>query len=327
MKTDLRELAENIVRSNGLIGLSPVIEKEIVHYEVLQSLSKHGLLDDLAFQGGTCLRLCYGSERYSEDLDFAAGDAFDDLDIDSFGKALESDLLKTYDVRVRVKAPAPLDDSGGVGMRRWTIIVDTAEERPDIPAQRIKLEIASVPSHTSTVRQVNLNYPGLPSSYGQTLVRCQEIEEIMADKLFSFAVTEGYVRHRDLWDIPWLATRPLFDIAAVPALFEMKHGDYRCDRPIADVVAAGRARAAATIDSSKFLEQMRRFLAPGAYGRTVASAEYREAMRAHVDGAYRDVARALGIEQEVEASRRKRATMTAAHAANPARASTMGKRI
>ena len=53
--------------------MRPVIEKEILHYDILFCLDQAGLLKDLVFQGGTCLRLCYGANRFSEDLDFAGG--------------------------------------------------------------------------------------------------------------------------------------------------------------------------------------------------------------------------------------------------------------
>ncbi|WP_254693758.1 nucleotidyl transferase AbiEii/AbiGii toxin family protein [Shewanella sp. MEBiC00475] len=39
-------------------------------------IEKGGLLDKLTFQGGTSLRLCYGGNRFSEDLDFAGGKDF-----------------------------------------------------------------------------------------------------------------------------------------------------------------------------------------------------------------------------------------------------------
>jgi predicted nucleotidyltransferase component of viral defense system len=53
-----------------------VIEKELLHYDILFALEKGGLLDKLTFQGGTSLRLCYGGNRFSEDLDFAGGKDF-----------------------------------------------------------------------------------------------------------------------------------------------------------------------------------------------------------------------------------------------------------
>ncbi|MBN1157310.1 nucleotidyl transferase AbiEii/AbiGii toxin family protein [Candidatus Woesearchaeota archaeon] len=44
-------------------------EKEYLQYVFLNSLSKFA--DDFVFKGGTCLRVCYGLERASEDLDFS----------------------------------------------------------------------------------------------------------------------------------------------------------------------------------------------------------------------------------------------------------------
>lgn len=44
-------------------------EKEYLQYIFLNSLSKYA--DDFVFKGGTCLRLCYGLERASEDIDFS----------------------------------------------------------------------------------------------------------------------------------------------------------------------------------------------------------------------------------------------------------------
>jgi len=43
-------------------------EKEYLQYIFLNSISKFA--KDFIFKGGTCLRLCYGLERASEDLDF-----------------------------------------------------------------------------------------------------------------------------------------------------------------------------------------------------------------------------------------------------------------
>jgi len=45
-------------------------EKEYLQYIFLNAASKYP--DELVFKGGTCLRICYGLERASEDLDFSA---------------------------------------------------------------------------------------------------------------------------------------------------------------------------------------------------------------------------------------------------------------
>lgn len=46
-------------------------EKEYLQYIFLHAISHFG--DFFVFKGGTCLRICYGFERASEDLDFSTG--------------------------------------------------------------------------------------------------------------------------------------------------------------------------------------------------------------------------------------------------------------
>lgn len=82
-KIDFNAYAAQLARTNGRQTMAPVIEKELLHYEILRAMEEDGLLGDLVFQGGTCLRLCYGASRYSEDLDFAGGFDFDAADLEA----------------------------------------------------------------------------------------------------------------------------------------------------------------------------------------------------------------------------------------------------
>lgn len=50
--------------------MQDLIRQEQFELEVLDKLNSGKLLDDLVFGGGTMLRLCYGLNRYSVDLDF-----------------------------------------------------------------------------------------------------------------------------------------------------------------------------------------------------------------------------------------------------------------
>jgi predicted nucleotidyltransferase component of viral defense system len=49
--------------------LRVVVEKELLHHDIPREMSQAGLLKELTFVGGTCLRACYGSQRLSKDLD------------------------------------------------------------------------------------------------------------------------------------------------------------------------------------------------------------------------------------------------------------------
>ena len=298
MLIDLEELAGEIASKVDGAGLTPVIEKEIVHYEIIRSLGRNGLLQDITFQGGTSLRLCYGSQRYSEDLDFVAGEKFDSLPLDDFSRTLRCDLLKSYDTEVSVREPKVVNDLDGVGMRT----------RPDLPKQRIKLEIASVPAHTSTVRRVAVNYPELAGMYDDLTIRCQTLEEILADKLISFSATDTHIRHRDLWDIPWIVRAQEIDFPAVAALVAAKHDDYRCPVPLASMIAVGTQRAHVCYADGSFTGQMQRFISPAVLDRTNDFDNRCDALNAIVEKCYGRVAASLGISDQVEHARRRLAT-------------------
>ena len=44
--------------------------QEIMQHYVLSSLARTGFFSEAIFHGGTCLRIIYGTNRFSEDLDF-----------------------------------------------------------------------------------------------------------------------------------------------------------------------------------------------------------------------------------------------------------------
>lgn len=265
--TDFITFAESIARSSDSLGLLPVIEKELLHYEILRVMEEEGLLEKLTFQGGTCLRLCYGAPRYSEDLDFAGGRDFDFLSISKLKDTIEKSLSRRYEMEVVVSDKPEKVDESGVAVKRWQIKVITAPERPDIPLQRISIEVASIDAHTRKLRPLILNYEQLPVSYADILLVTETLEEICADKLKAF-LTAPYVRYRDLWDMRWIARRPNFDWEQLPALFETKLDDYHQR----DTIHANAGRIGdipSIVESSEFSQQMRRFLPSSIQNKTI----------------------------------------------------------
>ena len=147
MTISFKEFARSVARDNGVESLLPVVEKELIHYDIVRALDESKWLDRLTFQGGTCLRLCYGAPRYSEDLDFTIAEDLTETDLAGFREVVSRELEKKYDVHVRVKEPKKIKAfEGGATMKRWQVVVDTAPARPDLPSQKIKIEIAHVPS-------------------------------------------------------------------------------------------------------------------------------------------------------------------------------------
>ena len=98
-------VAEAIKNQRSLAPLRPVVEKELLHHDILRELSSAGLLAGLTFIGGTCLRACYGSRRLSEDLDFAGGSGFARTDLAGVADLLAGRLHAKYGLRVEVSEP------------------------------------------------------------------------------------------------------------------------------------------------------------------------------------------------------------------------------
>ena len=73
---DFKLYVDKAIADADMVALRPVVEKELLHYEIFNALDEEDLLKNLVFQGVTSLRLCRGAERFSEDLDFQVAKIF-----------------------------------------------------------------------------------------------------------------------------------------------------------------------------------------------------------------------------------------------------------
>jgi predicted nucleotidyltransferase component of viral defense system len=88
-----------------LESLRVVVEKELLHHDILRIMREHDLLQGLTFIGETCLRACYGSDRLSEDLDFTGGLNFDRKTLSNLAKILVENLEDKYGLQVMISEP------------------------------------------------------------------------------------------------------------------------------------------------------------------------------------------------------------------------------
>src|SRR5688572_8067423 len=128
--------------------------KEAIHLHVLSALSEAGVLQHVVFQGGTALRLCYGGERYSEDLDFVCGkagaylkDSALDAVVDEALEITKTTLARDFDIgaaRIALKRPAQPEIVKGeeVAVAAWQIVVPV-DPTTRGPKSRVKIEFAN----------------------------------------------------------------------------------------------------------------------------------------------------------------------------------------
>ncbi len=194
------QLVEQAMQSEQALGtVRPAVEKELLHHDILREMSRSGLLTGLTFIGGTCLRACYGSPRLSEDLDFTGGNDFTSERLAVLGSVLEKTLLEKYGLPVSVSEP--VKEEGNVST--WKIRLQTRPASKHLPAQRIHIDVCSVPSHRPRPALLRNSY-GVNMGTDGLILQVQTREEIMADKWVALVFRPNRVQYRDLWDLLWL---------------------------------------------------------------------------------------------------------------------------
>lgn len=196
----LKLLINQVLANNpDYLGLDNVLEKEVLHHDIMLVLHKEGFLQHLTFIGGSSLRLCYNSNRLSEDLDFTAGFDFNPNKFNELATKLENHLQKKYNIKVKARTP----QSSTLGTSTWKITLEKYPDRKDLPSQKMHIDICALPSfdieHRPIMDHYHINSPmaGLP-------IAVQSMTEILADKMVAFAYRERRIKPRDIWDIVWL---------------------------------------------------------------------------------------------------------------------------
>jgi predicted nucleotidyltransferase component of viral defense system len=199
--------------------LRPVVEKELLHHDILRELGEAGMLAGLTFIGGTCLRACYGSDRLSEDLDFTGGNDFRRGDLAELADVLTKRLHTRYGLPVKVSEPVKTPGK----VSTWKLTIETRPDRRNFPAQRIHIDICAILSHDPRPMMLR-NLYGIDLGTSGLILQAESRGEILADKIIALAFRENRVKNRDLWDIAWLVQRGV----ELPAtLIPLKVRDHR----------------------------------------------------------------------------------------------------
>lgn len=194
-----RLVLEAMKNKSELAPLRVVVEKELLHHDILREMSTAGFLETLTFIGGTCLRACYGSHRLSEDLDFTGGKDFNCEILSELAAVLVDRLEAKYGLKVTVGTPQK--ETGNVDT--WKMKVVTRPGQHAAVSQKINIDICTIPSYDRRPMMLRNHY-GVEMGTSGLIIQAQSREEILADKLVALALRANRLKNRDLWDIGWL---------------------------------------------------------------------------------------------------------------------------
>jgi predicted nucleotidyltransferase component of viral defense system len=264
--SSLKSQIEEFSRRQGIAGeMDQNLVKEAIHLHLLSAMSDAGILRHAVFQGGTALRLCYGGDRYSEDLDFVCGKAgsyFTDVEFKELIEAALETTKKTLNRdfgiaanRISLKKPPHPDlvKQEPITVAAWQIIVPI-EATPRAPRSLIKIEFANVPAYEIKPMPVRAT-PGLVQVQ-DVILTVETPNEILADKAVALTARE-VLKFRDVWDVWFLQNK--LDAKVDRDVVQKKFADYGTS----DMEAKAEKRLAelsSEATPNAFLSEMKRFL-------------------------------------------------------------------
>lgn len=197
--------------ANALVAAVPALgqarralESELLSMAVFDVINRFALLpDDAVFIGGTALRLCHGSPRFSEDLDFHTPE-FAPRTLDRQTLARETGTVTGC--RISVSTPT----GSGSTLARVSAEVagrDRSQARP-----RMKIDLGQgvqvdARPEIITLRMAGGMVPGMGDVGDAFSFTTSSKEEIFADKHMALVGRRRRIKHRDMFDILWLRHR------------------------------------------------------------------------------------------------------------------------
>lgn len=179
--------------------------KEIMQEIVLCGLSRAGFFKEAAFYGGTALRIFYGLDRFSEDLDFSLEQINLDFDLCSYFPVLEKEV-KTFGLNVEIQEKEKTKDSNIrsaflKGNTKEHLLLFYADERlvgtvDKNEVVKIKFEVDTNPPAFAAYEH---KYRLLPVPYE---IRLYDMPSLFAGKIHA-VICRGWqsrIKGRDLYD-------------------------------------------------------------------------------------------------------------------------------
>jgi predicted nucleotidyltransferase component of viral defense system len=180
--------------------------REITQEVALAALGRTDFFKYGIFQGGTCLRIFYGSNRFSEDLDFILKEPDSKFELQPHLQSL-SEELQAYgynaDITDRSKADIAVrkafikDDSIGKVLQ-----LKHAGKKGAFRKIRIKIEVDTNPPSGSETEIKYLDFPFVSS------VTVQHKPSLFAGKVHALLCRE-YIKGRDWYDFLWYTGREI----------------------------------------------------------------------------------------------------------------------
>ena len=178
--------------------------KEITQEIGLLALSRSEFFTHAEFHGGTALRILYGLQRFSEDLDFALIEPNPYFELNKFLDQMVEEF-KEYGYSIEVNDRSKADNTiKKAFLKDRSIGKELKLQFPmhdrQLKTLRIKFEVDVNPPEGATTELKYLDFP-LPYS-----VLCKDLPSSFAGKLHAL-LCRSYLKGRDWFDFVWYVSQ------------------------------------------------------------------------------------------------------------------------
>lgn len=179
------------------------IEEQNAMHEVMQEIAlaglyKAGFFEKAAFYGGTCLRIFYGLQRFSEDMDFSLLQPDENFRLEDYFDAITAEFQSLgREISITRKEKKTQTNVESAFLKDNTEIYNlafTTEKNV-----KIKIEVDTQPPAGFATEHKLLM---LPFSF---MVRCYTLPDLYAGKMHAllFRAWKSRVKGRDWYDFEW----------------------------------------------------------------------------------------------------------------------------
>ncbi len=184
--------------------------REIIQEVALLGLWRAKFFEHAAFYGGTALRILYGLDRFSEDLDFSLLTPVPEFNLARYTASLEEELL-AFGFNVRVEMVDKTAESAvqsaflKANTRNELLVIEAGEDLMGQVAAgqvlKVKIEVDTDPPPGFSTQTRYLLHP-IPFA-----VRSYSLPDLFAGKMHAvlFRRWKNRVKGRDWYDLVWYA--------------------------------------------------------------------------------------------------------------------------
>jgi hypothetical protein len=176
--------------------------KEITQELALYGLKEAGFFEKSSFQGGTCLRIIHGLDRFSEDLDFSLKQPDPDFDINPYlERAME--IMDVYGYKIEVSGEDKADNNVKTrflkddSIKKLLNFENTLDMRKKI---QIKVEVDINPPKGAVDEA---NYLDFPIDF---MVMTHDMSTLLSGKCHAL-LCRNYIKGRDWYDYLWYISK------------------------------------------------------------------------------------------------------------------------